>query len=136
MAIFNEIRLSWDGREFVIPAERVMGAIAEVEEVATFPDLVIMTRGGRPNVSKVARAYAALLRYAGAALSDEEVYAGMFRAGETHTQVLTALNALVMLMMPPTAIAEATSEGNLRGAKAAPSSSSKPSSKRRSAAAG
>ena len=130
MPIFNPIGLSWEGKDFTIPAERVLGAIAEVEEVVVFPDLVAMI-SGKPNMSKISRAYGALLRYAGAQLTDDQVYAGMFREGETHTQVLTALNALVMLMMPPASLAGAASEGNSGRAAAVRSSSSKGSTKRR-----
>ena len=135
MAIFQPIKLSWKGKAFTVPAERVLGAIASIEEVATFPEIIRMING-TPNMSKIARAYGAVLRYAGAVVDDEEVYEGMFQPGSTHMEVLTALNAMVTMMMPPSAITGATSEGNLRRAKKARSRLSKPSSKRRSAAAG
>ena len=135
MGVFQPIKLSWHGKNFTVPAERVLGAIASIEEVATFPEIVRMING-TPNLSKIARAYGAVLRYAGAVVDDEEVYEGMFQPGSTHMEVLTALNTMVAMMMPPSAIAGAASEGNLDRAKTARSRLSKRSSKRRSAAAG
>ena len=92
MAIFQPIKLSWRGKAFAIPAERVLGAIASIEEVATFPEIIRMV-SGTPNMSKIARAYGAVLRYAGAVVDDEEVYEGMFQPGSTHAEVLIALSA-------------------------------------------
>jgi hypothetical protein len=140
MAIFQPIRLSWHSRDFTIPAERVMGAIAVVEEVMTFPEIVRMIGGGHPNISKVARAYGALLRYAGAGVDDDEVYEGLFKPGTMHAQVLTALDMLAAMMLPPSAIVSlssgAASEGNVARAPKARSKSSKRSSRRPLAAAG
>ena len=139
MAIFQPIRLCWHGKDFTIPAERVLGAIAGVEEVMTFPDIVLMGSGGRPNMSKVARAYGVLLRYAGAHVGDDEVYEGLFEPGTNHAQVLAALNTMVVIMTPPSTIASilgAASEGNVSRAPKARSKSSKRSSKRPLAAAG
>ena len=88
MAIFQPIKLGWHSRDFIIPAERVLGAIAVVEEVMTFPEIVLMISGGHPNISKIARAYGAMLRYAGAGAADDEVYEGLFKPG-THADALT-----------------------------------------------
>jgi len=140
MAIFQPIKLSWHDRDFTIPAERVLGAIAVVEDVATFPDIARMINRGEPNFSKVARAYGALLRYAGASVLDDEVYAGLFNPETMQAQVLTALNLLAVMMTPPSAILSlgggAASEGNVSRAPKARSKSSKRSSKRRLVAAG
>jgi hypothetical protein len=137
MPIFQPITLAWHGEEFVIPASQVLPAIAIVEEIVTFPELVRM-RSVNPNFSKIARAFGALLRFAGVRVSDEEVYGGLFKEEKTVSEVLTAIDAMVAIMMPPNAIAKAgaASEGNLVRAKTARSRLSKPSSKRRSAAAG
>lgn len=135
MAVFQEIRLSWDGREFVIPAERVLGAIAEVEEVVTLPEILMMM-GGKMTMAKLSRAYGALLRYAGASLSDDEVYGGLIKHGKTFEQMKTACVALCGLMIPPDKLTEAPASGNLSRAKAARSRLSKRSTKRRSVTAG
>jgi hypothetical protein len=132
MAIFQQMTLSWNGRDHTVPADRMLGAIAVIEDIVTFPELIIMMNG-KPNMSRLARAYGALLRYAGAWVGDEEVYDGLFKPGEAQKQIAAAINTLLAMMTPPSAIAEAPSSGNR---PAAPSSSLKRSSRQRSEAAG
>jgi hypothetical protein len=134
MAIFQPIELRWGGHDYTIPADRILGAICVIEDVVTMPELITMLRG-KPNFSRLARAYGDLLRYAGAFVSDEEVYEGLFKPGEQRKRIALTINLLIAMMTPPSAIvaAGAPSRGN---SKAAPSSSSKRSTRRRSAAAG
>jgi hypothetical protein len=138
MAIFQNVTLVWNGHSHTIPAERMLGAICTIEDIVTFPELIAMMNG-RPNMSRLSRAYGALLRYAGAIVSDEDVYDGMFKPGEIQQKIVEALNTLLAMMTPPSAIVEAglkngaASEGN---SEPLPLKSSKPSTKRRSAASG
>ena len=140
MAIFRDIGLSWKGDAFTIPASRVLGAIAIVEDHITFPELLLAMQSGKPPLAVIARAYGGVLRYAGARVTNDETYAGMFDAARQE-QVITAINALLVMMVPPDALAkanritggEAPAPGNSR--TAAPKLS-RHSSKRRSAAAG
>jgi len=142
MAIFNPVIFGWGGNDYTVPAERVLGLVAEIEEVITFTDLIATK--DRPNLSKLARAYSAALRYAGAKISDEEVYQGLFKpGGAVFLEMQKAIIVLMAIMMPPGAVTGANSEaGSKSGAsfggnsQAAPTRSSKRSSKRRSAAAG
>lgn len=140
MAIFQTVKLNWRERDITIPADRVMGAICVVEDVVTFPELVSALQLGKPNLSKLARAYAALLRYSGVTVDDDEVYAGMFVPGKLQAEITSAVNTLMVLMTPPDAIKNAaafkdaaieaeTSPGNVKAVN--PSKSSKRSSKRR-----
>ena len=132
MAVFQKIDLSWNGKDFSVPADRVMGAICAVEEVSTYSDLFVMLNG-KPSLSKLARAYGVLLRYAGAQVDDEEIYNGLFTPGEMAKKVSTAINTLLGIMTPPNAIAKNgdASEGNPNGAtKSAPSGSSKARTRR------
>ena len=135
MAIFQEIRLNWDGDEFVIPPDRMLGAVAEIEEIVTLPELVVVL-GGKMTMARLSRAYGALLRYAGAKLSDEQVYGGLVKRGETFEQMQIACIALLGVMIPPQSMQEAPASGNVQRAPRARSSSSKRSSKRRLAPAG
>lgn len=135
MAVFQQITLTWNGRECIIPADRVMGAVCEIEEVVTLPELFDMGRSGQAKISKLARAYGALLRYAGTAVDDETVYQGMFATGEAAQRTAEAIRVLIGIMMPPE-ISGAASEGNLARAKKARSRLSKRGSRRPSAAAG
>lgn len=135
MAIFQAVTLNWEGRDYIVPADRVMGAIGVVEDVVTFPELVQGLQVGKPSMLKLARAYGAILRYAGATASDEDVYAGMFVPGELQRHITTAINTLMVLMTPPGAMRNAEpAEGNAQAAD--PSKSLNRSSRRRLAAAG
>ena len=141
MAVFEDISVSWGGEEYVIPANRVMGAIAIIEDVFVFGELVEGVQTGRLAMNKLARAYGGLLRYAGARVNDEDVYGGMFRPGKLREAIPEAINTLMVIMTPPEALkavgdAEADgaqSSGNVRASR---SRSSRPFTKRRSAAAG
>lgn len=135
MAIFQTIELFWDGEPYVIPPERVLGAVAEIEEIVTLPDLLTML-GGKMTMAKLSRAYGVLLRYAGAKLTDDEVYGGLVKRGETFEQMQTACMALLGVMIPPESLREAPASGNRPRAQAARSKSSRHGSRRRSAAAG
>jgi hypothetical protein len=132
MGIFQPVIIGWNGEDFTIPANKVLGAIAVVEELVTFPELVAMMESGRPRLLLIARAYAGVLRYAGATVTDEETYAGMFN-GTQQQQIAEAINALLVMMVPPSAMAEP--QGKLKAAagnlKAAGSGRSKPSTRRR-----
>ena len=100
MAVFEPVTLTWQGEEFTVPADRVMGLICEVEEVVTLGEL--MGKKTTP-VGKVSRAYAAALRYAGARVRDDEVYAGMFSSGGEN--INQAVNGLLSMMIPPSHLA-------------------------------
>lgn len=141
MAIFKPVTFGWAGKDYTVPAERALGLIAEIEEVMTFVDLALSRE--KPSLSKLARAYGAALRYAGAAVSDEEIYEGLFKPGHLIEEVHQAMFVLMAIMMPPGAVnganAQAASKSGASFAgnsPAAPARSSKRSSRRRSAAAG
>lgn len=100
MAIFDSRTVVWRGTEYVIPATRIMGAIATIEEVITLVELSTSMKEGKPPLHKIAKAYAGVLRYAGAKATDEEVYAGMFANGLNPDQILAATYGLMELMIP------------------------------------
>lgn len=140
MAIFDDIKLEWQGRERVIPARRVMGAIATIEDVVTLVELQRYGERGAMPMAKLAMAYAAVLRYAGAQAGDDEVYASLFGsdADEAQGRMLASIQTLMMMMVPPEAIrrslaAQESAPGNSEPT-AARSSSKR--SKQRSAKAG
>jgi hypothetical protein len=103
MAIFEAIKLTWKGVDYEIPPDQVMRGIARIEDVFTLGELSRhMARGTLP-LAKIAQAYGVALRHAGAAVSDEDVYAGMFSgdAAELQKRGLAAVNTLLVMMMPP-----------------------------------
>ena len=136
MSIFEDIKLTWDGRDHVIPANRVMGAIARIEDVVTLGELQRYGEKQAAPLAKVAMAYGAVLRYAGASVTDDEVYAGIF-SGEgpnNHESILTSIYTLLAMMVPPEAMQKSAEEKDTPQGNASKTvaRSSKRRSKRRS----
>lgn len=102
MGSFEDIRLQWAGKDYVIPARRELGAIARVEDVLTLNEVQRFSARGAVPTAKIAMAFGSLLRYAGATFTDEEVYAGMFGgAGTSGDAGVAATSALVAILMRP-----------------------------------
>lgn len=95
--IFEEVGLSWNGQEHTVPADKVMGLIDAVEEHITIDELL----GSGIRRVKLARAFAAALRYAGATkVSVDDIYTALFGDGALKTTTET-INLLLTLMVPP-----------------------------------
>jgi len=124
MGAFDAVTLAWAGFEYVIPANRVMGAIARIEDVVTLEELGRYGERGTMPLAKLAMAYGAVLRYAGAKVKDEEVFAGMFSDGQKQNDLVTALMSLLTMMLPPGSVTEGG--GNTGGATANPTLGARP----------
>jgi hypothetical protein len=121
MAIFEEVKLSWSGKDYVIPPDRVLQAIAKVEEVLTFGALARCMVSGTLPLARLAMAVGAALRHAGAKLTDDEIYAGLFEKTETQQRAMTIVLTLQQLMIPPEALRRSVAEKPAAGtAKTAP----------------
>lgn len=102
MSLFQEVGLQWQGKEFVVPPEKVMGLVEVIEDVITIEELA----GKGVKRAKVAKAFTAAIRYAAqcqgghAKISEEEVFESMFGHGamDATTRVVYAL---LSLMIPP-----------------------------------
>lgn len=132
MAIFQDVTLEWNGEAFTVPSDRVLGAIAIVEEQITFPQLLAALANERAPLVAISKAFAGVLRYAGANVSDEDVYRGMFD-GAVQDQTVASINTLLVMMVPPDAMAKMEG-GNAPGKTQATTrkSSKKTGSSRRS----
>lgn len=102
MSVFQPVTLKWSDKEYVVPANQVMGLIAQIEDAVTLPEL--LGKKGAP-LGRVAMGYGAALRYAGARVTDEEVYQGMF-GGDSSATVQAAVTGLLTMMIPPVDVAE------------------------------
>lgn len=75
---FDPITLQWDGQDYTVPADRQLELIARVEEAlrrgSDQSALGELMRPGGCSLSRLARAFGAALRYAGASVGDDEVY--------------------------------------------------------------
>lgn len=127
MGVFQDIKLEWNGEAFTVPSNRVMGAIAIIEEHVTLKELYESVGRGTAKLSKLASAYGGVLRYAGAKVQDEDVYAGMFDS-KAAENVSAAVAGLLSMMIPPNV--EKNPKGKLQPAEGL---SSPQRSKRRSA---
>jgi hypothetical protein len=137
MGIFSPFTFSWDGVDYTISGDRTMGACETVEEIVTLGEVHEMVSDPRlAKITRISRAWGALLRYAGATVTDEQVYEGMFKgAKDESSRVVVALWSLLKLMVPPSAMAEAQSGNGNRQARRAATVLSKKRSKRPAARA-
>jgi hypothetical protein len=132
MAIFQDVVLGWDGANYTIPAERVLGAIAEIEQVITLSEIAAYNERGTAPMAKLAQAFGAALRYAGAKVANDEVYAGLLRGGDSQGVAVKSVTALLQMMLPPASFAQKEApRGNGRGVGTRSSkSATRPSSSR------
>lgn len=106
MSVFEDVEIRWGDKDYKVPSHRVMGMIEKIEDHVTFGDL----NTNKPPLGKIAAAFAEALRYAGANVSSEEVYSGMFE-GATTGQILMAITGLQMIMIPPAHVQKKTKGG-------------------------
>jgi hypothetical protein len=130
MGVFDDIHLNWQGSDYVIPANKVMGAIARIEDVITLTEIYEASQQRSVKFSRVSSAYAAVLRFAGATVTDEEVYAGMFAGQSAAAAVRDALTGLLSMMIPPSAKAVEKEAPRGNASKAGTRSSNRPSRSR------
>jgi hypothetical protein len=124
MGAFDDISLDWDGKTYTIPANKVLGAIARIEDVMTLGELLAYVERETAPFGKIAAAYGAVLRYAGCKVSNEDVYTGIFAAATpaaVQTVVISSLTTLLAMMMPKQvgATAKESPQGNRRARRAA-----------------
>lgn len=97
---FDDIILEWDDKEYVIKANRVMGAIARIEDSLTYAELQqFAERGGAP-IARLAMAYGSVLRYAGLQITDDEVYQKAFETVSNQKAMMQAVMSIMKLMLP------------------------------------
>lgn len=97
MSLFQNVQLSFKGSIFLILSTDVMRCLAQIEDVITLQDL---SNPARVPMVKLSMAYGIALRFAGAQVTDEEVYEQVFEAGGAQI-VSFAIQGLLALMIPP-----------------------------------
>ena len=103
MAIFEPVTLKYKGQEYVIEANRVLKAIACVEEHITIGELSeLQAKGNGIPLVKIACAFGAVLRFAGCKTSDEEAYEALFSDGEA--SAVNSVTSLLVMCIPPSVI--------------------------------
>lgn len=99
--VFQPVKITWKGVEHTIAPSRMMKCIAIIEEIATLPFLSKCMASGEMPYAKIAMAFAAVLQFAGAAVSAEEVYAEMFKGPDRRAMAGATLLTLLTMMFPP-----------------------------------
>lgn len=111
--VFQDLEFGWRGGTYKIASNCVMAAIGAVEEHLTLAELMgdLQNRKAIRHVS-LSRAYAALLSHAGLDVSAEEIYSTMFvdQSGNEQKTATMAIQALVLMMVPKSAIDEVASK--------------------------
>lgn len=111
---FEDVTLSYDGKSYVVPADRVLLLVAEVEDAlrgrGSQSAVEVLLRSGGPSQARLAQAYGAALRFAGADVRDDEIYIGIQermaqRDPEALTAVQSAILSLISIVSPPIAMA-------------------------------
>lgn len=134
-SVFEDHEIGWEGKTYTIPADRMLRVIASVEDVVTYGELLNYAARKSAPFGKLARAYSIVLRAAGVPVTDDEVYLGMLRDGESVDLTLSAINGLFALMVPPSMRGQdeqggGPPRGNSRKGAQTKKASSKPSTKR------
>ena len=98
MSIFQDVRMTWKGTDYTVPASGIMRLIAKVEGEISLQQL---TQAGGPPLAALSMGYAVALQHAGArGVIAEDVYAALFKTGSAE-MVGQAVTSLLMMMMPP-----------------------------------
>lgn len=123
MHLFEEVKLTWGGKEYTIPPDGMLRCIAEIEDVMTLGELANAQGKGRLPLAKLSTAFAIALRHAGASVTNEEVYAGMFEGGgvELRRRSMTAVFMLQAMMIPPESLRAPLGKAAGGAGRAAPS---------------
>lgn len=117
---FEDVKIGWRGEEYTVPANRQMMLIAKIEDALSGDSgqqaLSILFRKEGPPYTRLAAAYGAALRHAGAKVSDEDVYLSIMsdlasgsKADATRA-IQGAVIALLSIISPPAAAVVADKE--------------------------
>jgi hypothetical protein len=109
---FEDVTITWRGTDYTIPAKGQMMLIAKLEDALSGDTgqqaLSVLFRKEGPPYSRLAAAFGAALRHAGASVTDEDIYLSMqadLTAKSKNRQVETIQNcilALLSIISPPT----------------------------------
>lgn len=103
---FDDVTLHWLGVAYTIPANKMMGAIARIEDHVTMPELQRFGDRGTVPMVRLSSAFASVLTYVGARdVTAETVYSAMFgqTGGDAQMEVAQAIQVLLGMMVPRSA---------------------------------
>ena len=107
---FDDVTLGWKGDEFIVPANKMLMLVCKIEDALAGDSgeqalTVLMRRQGPPQ-ARLAQAYGAALRYAGAHVTDDEVYLSLQSelstgSAEGIAAIQGAVINLIAIVSPP-----------------------------------
>ena len=107
---FDDVTLGWKGEEYTVPANQMLMLVCKIEDALAGDTgeqalTVLMRRQGPPH-ARLAQAYGAALRFAGAKVSDDDVYLSMQSelsqgGAEAVASIQSAVVNLIAIISPP-----------------------------------
>lgn len=110
MSLFNEVKISWGGETYTIPAKDQMKLVLQLEEALSGGTgkqaIGVLLSPEGPPYGILASAFGTMLRFAGAPVSDEEIYLSIVSdMAESKADVVTktqaAIVAVLSVIAPP-----------------------------------
>lgn len=108
---FEPVTLTWGGASYTVPADKQLMLIAKIEDAleseGSDPAIWILFRKGGVRLTKLAAALGAALRYAGADVSDGEIYlelaedAANFSKSDATMRGKILVASLLAIIAPP-----------------------------------
>ncbi|MGK7753780.1 hypothetical protein [Roseovarius sp. C03] len=107
---FEPVTISWKGEAFTVPAEDQLPLIAKIEDALSDqsgrPAVLVLTTRGGPSYSRLAAAYGAAMRHAGASVTDAEIYLSITEDlakgdAEIAEKLQNAVLGLLAIIAPP-----------------------------------
>ena len=107
---FDDVVLGWKGEEYTVPANKMLMLVCKLEDALSGDTgeqalTVLMRRQGPPH-ARLAMAYGAALRFAGADVSDEDIYLSLQSDlskgdAEAVSSMQAAVINLIAIVSPP-----------------------------------
>lgn len=106
--VYKTVTLEWRGKKYTI--KPTLELINEIENKFSLSRVVSRIAAGDPPVSHIATMVGTMLRYAGAEVSDDEVYAELL-SGDDAEAIGAMATALMTAAFPSTAVDGGKAEG-------------------------
>ncbi len=110
--VFEPIEVEWNGAIKIVPPNRIMGMICQIEDVVTLTELQSYAVRQTAPLAKLSAAQGKVLRYAGFDVTDEQVYAHNFTGEHVQENMIRGLVDMLRMMLPSDALAKFDAEMN------------------------
>lgn len=124
---FEPVTLSWGDNSYTVPADSLLMLIASIENALSGASgeqaLTVLSRPSGPPYSRLAAAYGAALRFAGAQVSDEEIYLSFMQdfadgKADAALKVRNAVFGLLAIIAPPISMSLSAPEPSKKKSRA------------------